>query len=61
MSNQQIPERVEPVSTQPADQTADTPKPYTPPAILHDLALETRAGSALSVNPLNDLFGSDSK
>ena len=61
MSNQQIPERVEPVSIQPADQTADTGKPYTPPAILHELALETRAGSALSVDPLKDLFGTNSQ
>ncbi|MBP7962693.1 MAG: VCBS repeat-containing protein [Caldilineaceae bacterium] len=36
-------------------------RPYTPPAILHELALETRAGSALSVDPLNELFGIDSK
>ena len=36
-------------------------EPYTPPAILHELALETRAGSPLGVNPLNDLFGTDSQ
>ena len=36
-------------------------EPYTPPAILHELALETRAGSALSVDPLNELFGIDSQ
>ncbi len=36
-------------------------KPYTPPAILHELALETRAGSLLGVDPLNDLFGIDNK
>ena len=36
-------------------------KPYTPPAILHELALETRAGSALSVDPLKDLFGTNSQ
>ena len=36
-------------------------RPYAPPAILHELALETRAGSPLGVNPLNDLFGTDSQ
>ena len=61
MSNQQIPEKVETVSIQPADQTSDTGKPYTPPVILHELALETRAGSALGVDPLKDLFGIESK
>jgi hypothetical protein len=29
-------------------------KPYTRPAILHELALETRAGSAVSVDPMFD-------
>ncbi len=36
-------------------------KPYAAPAILHELALETRAGSALGVDPLKDLFGIESK
>lgn len=66
MSNQQMPERVEPVSAQPADQTADTRKPYIAPAISHELALEIRAGSSLgpdSLDPdsLNSLFGIDSQ
>ncbi|MBP7962691.1 MAG: hypothetical protein KBG20_20325 [Caldilineaceae bacterium] len=47
----------------PAAQAAPLPgrRPYTPPAILHDLALETRAGSALGVDPLGNLFGIDNK
>ncbi len=35
-------------------------KPYTPPAIIHELALETRAGSPLGVpDPFGDPFGLD--
>jgi len=38
----------------PATQPPQTSKPYAPPAILHELALETRAGSAVSVDPVFD-------
>ena len=37
-------------------------KQYTRPEIVHELELEARAGSPLSVNPLDDvtgLFGTD--
>lgn len=41
--------------SQPTVHPATQPgKPYTPPAILHELALETRAGSAVSVDPMFD-------
>lgn len=34
--------------------TADARKPYTPPAIKHELALETRAGSPIGMlNPFD--------
>ncbi|MBP7963583.1 MAG: hypothetical protein KBG20_14565 [Caldilineaceae bacterium] len=33
-----------------------SPKPFTPPAILHELALETRTGSALGVDPVEEIL-----
>ncbi|MBP7960423.1 MAG: hypothetical protein KBG20_15645 [Caldilineaceae bacterium] len=36
-------------------------KPYAPPAILHELALETRASSALSVDPVELILGIPTK
>jgi hypothetical protein len=32
---------------------------YTPPAIIHELALEARAGSPLGVDPIVDPLGVD--
>ncbi len=50
-------------TTQPQPETApdNERKPYIAPAILHELALETRAGSVLSVDPLDELFGTNAK
>ena len=43
-------------------QPANPPrKPYTPPAILHELALETRAGSVLGVDPVEEILGIPTK
>ena len=38
-------------------------KVYTKPAVIHELELETRAGSPLGIDPLEDatgIFGTDS-
>jgi hypothetical protein len=40
------------------DQT-DNLATYTPPAIMHELTLETRAGSPLGIDPLIDPLGVD--
>lgn len=44
-------------STVQKSQTPKPLKPYTRPAILHELTLETRAGSVLGVDPVMDLLG----
>ncbi len=36
-----------------------TPQPYTKPAIVHELKLETRAGSPLGLPGLTDPLGID--
>ncbi len=39
-----------------------SPKPYTPPAILHELALETRAGSPVGgADPVELILGIPTK
>jgi hypothetical protein len=40
----------------PTTKTEKSGKPYTPPAIIHELELETRAGSPLSPDGI-DPFG----
>jgi hypothetical protein len=42
-------------SSQGQTSQAETRKPYTKPKILHELALETRAGTPLVVDPLDPL------
>jgi hypothetical protein len=44
--------------TTPGDQIKNQPV-YTPPAIVHELKLETRAGSPLGVDPIFDPLGVD--
>lgn len=39
--------------------TVETSQPYQTPAIVHDLHLETRAGSPLRVDPSSDPLGID--
>ena len=48
------PKESQPTNVPPLQPKDETRKPYTPPAILHELALETRAGSAVSVDPVFD-------
>ena len=40
-------------------ETSSTLKPYQPPAVVHELDLETRAGSPLRINPIVDPLGID--
>lgn len=43
------------------DSVSEEKKQYTPPNIVHELELETRAGTPLTgTNPLTDPFGLDS-
>ena len=45
------------------EQEFPSKKAYTKPAVIHELELETRAGSPLGIDPLEDatgIFGTDS-
>jgi len=43
----------------PPEATIVVPRPYLKPAIVHELRLETRAGSPLGGDPLIDPLGID--
>lgn len=44
---------------QPIETVTAADQPYNPPAITHDLQLETRAGSPLGSDPFIDPLGID--
>ena len=45
----------------PTQEPKQARKPYEAPAILHELALETRAGSAVSIDPVEEILGIPTK
>ena len=51
----QKPERIE--ETESVEVQLEARKPYTKPEIIHELELETRAGSPLGIPDLLDPFG----